>query len=51
MKYIWLVIFFCVTPLGHQPYHLDESEHNGIDFQFSGHTHHGQLCPASTVRR
>ncbi len=24
--------------LDHQPYHLEEAEQNGIDFQFSGHT-------------
>ena len=31
--------------LDHQPYHLEEAEQNGIDFQFSGHTHHGQVWP------
>ncbi len=35
--------------LDHQPYHLEEAEKNGIDFQFSGHTHHGQVWPASWV--
>lgn len=35
--------------LDHQPYHLDEAERNGIDFQFSGHTHHGQVWPASWI--
>lgn len=35
--------------LDHQPYHLEEAEHNGIDFQFSGHTHHGQVWPASWI--
>ncbi len=33
--------------LDHQPYHLEEAEQNGIDFQFSGHTHHGQVWPIS----
>ena len=33
--------------LDHQPYHLEEAEQNGIDFQFSGHTHHGQVWPVS----
>ena len=31
--------------LDHQPYHLEEAEAAGIDFQFSGHTHHGQVWP------
>ena len=33
--------------LDHQPYHLEEAESNGIDFQFSGHTHRGQVWPIS----
>lgn len=35
--------------LDHQPYHLEEAEKNGVDFQFSGHTHYGQVWPASWV--
>ena len=35
--------------LDHQPFHLEEAEQNGIDFQFSGHTHHGQVWPVSWV--
>lgn len=35
--------------LDHQPYHLEQAEQCGIDFQFSGHTHHGQVWPASWV--
>lgn len=35
--------------LDHQPYHLEEAEKNGIDFQFSGHTHHGQVWPISWI--
>ena len=35
--------------LDHQPYHLEEAEQAGIDFQFSGHTHHGQIWPANWV--
>ena len=31
--------------LDHQPYHLEEAEAAGIDFQFSGHTHRGQVWP------
>lgn len=33
--------------LDHQPYHLEEAEAAGIDFQFSGHTHNGQVWPIS----
>ena len=33
--------------LDHQPFHLEEAEAAGVDFQFSGHTHHGQVWPAS----
>ena len=33
--------------LDHQPYHLEEAEAAGIDFQFSGHTHYGQVWPIS----
>ena len=35
--------------LDHQPSHLEEAEEAGIDFQFSGHTHHGQVWPVSWV--
>lgn len=35
--------------LDHQPYHLEEAERAGVDFQFSGHTHHGQLWPISWI--
>ena len=35
--------------LDHQPYNLEEAEQNGIDFQFSGHTHHGQVWPISWI--
>ena len=35
--------------LDHQPYHLEEAEQAGIDFQFSGHTHRGQVWPASWI--
>ncbi len=31
--------------LDHQPYHLEEAEQAGIDLQFSGHTHRGQVWP------
>lgn len=35
--------------LDHQPIHLEEAEQNGIDFQLSGHTHHGQVWPISWI--
>ena len=35
--------------LDHQPYHLEEAEKAGIDFQFSGHTHRGQFWPLSWI--
>lgn len=35
--------------LDHQPYHLEEAEQAGIDFQFSGHTHRGQVWPLSWI--
>ncbi len=35
--------------LDHQPHHLEEAEEAGIDFQFSGHTHRGQVWPISWV--
>lgn len=33
--------------LDHQPYHLEQAQQAGIDFQFSGHTHRGQMLPIS----
>ena len=33
--------------LDHQPYHLEEAEAAGIGFQFSGHTHRGQIWPGN----
>lgn len=35
--------------LDHQPYNLSETEQNGIDLQFSGHTHKGQVWPINWV--
>lgn len=35
--------------LDHQPYHLEQAEREGVDFQFSGHTHEGQVWPISLV--
>lgn len=38
-----------VILLDHQPYHLEEAEQNGVDMQFSGHTHRGQVWPISLI--
>ena len=35
--------------LDHQPIQLEEAEQNGIDFQLSGHTHHGQVWPSAWI--
>ena len=35
--------------LDHQPYHLDRTAAAGVDFQFSGHTHYGQVWPISWI--
>lgn len=31
--------------LDHQPYHLEEAEACGVDYQLNGHTHYGQVWP------
>lgn len=38
-----------VILLDHQPFNLSDTEKAGIDLQFSGHTHHGQIWPVSLV--
>ncbi|MGI6222260.1 MAG: metallophosphoesterase [Prevotella sp.] len=35
--------------IDHEPYHLEEAEQAGVDFQFSGHTHYGQVWPISWI--
>lgn len=35
--------------LDHQPYNLKETEAVGIDLQFSGHTHRGQIWPLNLI--
>jgi uncharacterized protein len=35
--------------LDHTPVKLEQAEKNGIDIQFSGHTHHGQIWPANII--
>ncbi len=39
---------YCIL-IDHQPYHLEQAERHHIDFQFSGHTHHGQVWPISWI--
>ena len=39
---------YCIL-LDHQPYHLDQAERQQVDFQLSGHTHHGQVWPISWI--
>jgi len=39
---------YCIL-LDHQPYHLEQAERQQVDFQFSGHTHHGQVWPISWI--
>lgn len=34
-----------IVMLDHQPYNLHVAQKAGVDFQISGHTHHGQLWP------
>lgn len=38
-----------IVVLDHQPYKLDEAQKAGVDFQFSGHTHEGQVWPISLI--
>ena len=40
-----------VIVLDHQPYSFDESELCGVFFHFSGHTHYGQVWPASLITK
>lgn len=35
--------------LNHQPFYLNDSEESGVDFQFSGHTHMGQMFPINLI--
>lgn len=38
-----------VMVIDHQPYHLKQNDALGIDFQFSGHTHRGQVFPLNLL--
>jgi len=35
--------------LDHTPVKLEQAEQNGINLQFSGHTHHGQIWPGNII--
>ncbi len=35
--------------LDHQPFNLEKSAALGVDLQFSGHTHHGQIWPLNYI--
>ena len=37
--------------IDHQPYNLEQSQQAGIDFQFSGHTHYGQVFPINLITK
>ena len=38
-----------IIELDHQPYHLEEAQQCGVNFEFAGHTHHGQVWPLNWV--
>ena len=40
-----------IIVIDHQPANLSEGEKAGVDLQFSGHTHKGQLLPANIVTK
>ncbi|HOV11010.1 MAG TPA: metallophosphoesterase [Bacteroidales bacterium] len=42
---------FPVILMDHQPFSLEKSAENGVDVQFSGHTHHGQIYPLNLITR
>ena len=35
--------------IDHQPFHLEQAESEQVDFQFSGHTHEGQVWPIGLI--
>ncbi len=37
--------------IDYQPYNLEQSQKAGIDFQFSGHTHYGQVFPINLITK
>jgi predicted MPP superfamily phosphohydrolase len=42
---------FPVIMMDHQPFNLQQVADAGIDFQLSGHTHHGQLWPFGYITK
>ncbi len=40
-----------VIMMDHQPFNLQQVEDAGVDFQLSGHTHHGQLWPFNYITK
>jgi len=40
---------FPVILMDHQPFNLQQVADEGVDFQLSGHTHHGQLWPFNYI--
>jgi len=42
---------FPVIVMNHQPFNLEEAVDEGVDLQFSGHTHHGQLWPLNYITK
>lgn len=40
-----------VFMMDHQPFNLQQVADAGVDFQLSGHTHHGQLWPLSYITK
>lgn len=40
-----------IIVIDHQPTNLSEGEKSGVDIQFSGHTHGGQLLPANIITK
>ncbi len=40
-----------ILMMDHQPYNLEQAIENGVDFQLSGHTHHGQLWPLNYITK
>jgi uncharacterized protein len=38
-----------IIMMDHQPFHLEQAEEAGVDFQLSGHTHHGQFFPINLI--
>lgn len=38
-----------ILMMDHQPYNLEDADTNRIDFQLSGHSHHGQIWPINHI--